>query len=458
MTEPWTPSPAAIADLFAPLASLRRIVLAVSGGSDSIALLNLAALWRAADPTARPAIDVATVDHGLRPGSAAEAMAVAAAARALGLPHHILTWSGDKPTRAIQARARDARYRLLGALAEDLAAAEPGGGAGGGVAIVTAHTADDQAETVLMRLARGSGPDGLQGMRAMRSFAPRSRLLLARPLLSVTRADLRSWLVARAIAWIDDPSNEDPRFERVRLRSAGATLSSLGLTAPMLTLAAQRQQRAVTALEAATDALAGAILDLNAGAFARMDGAAFATAPEEIRVRLLARVLAMYGGDSPRAELAQIERLVADFASAGTVRSTLGGCQVRACARQIRVFREAGRAVLPEMTLEPGSAITWDGRFQIAVRPARGIPALSVRAFAPELFARLRRHVTPRPLLPARAAATLPTVWAGDQLLAIGGVTRSLSDALRREIREPDEQMALAVETRFLFEGARRSQ
>jgi tRNA(Ile)-lysidine synthase len=457
MTEPWTPSPADIADLFAPLCALRRIVLAVSGGSDSIALLNLAALWRTHLDTAAPAIDVATVDHGLRPGSAAEAMAVAAAARSLGLPHHVLSWSGEKPTRAIQARARDARYRLLAALAEELAAAEPARG-GGGIAIVTAHTADDQAETVLMRLARGSGPDGLRGMRRMRPLAPQSRVLLARPLLTVTRADLRSWLSARAIAWIEDPSNEDPRFERVRLRAAADTLSSLGLTASMLTLTARRQQRAVAALDAATDALMQSALDLNAGAFARLDGAIFAAAPEEIRVRLLQRVLAMFGGAAPRAELAQIERLLAEIAAAGAVRSTLGGCQVRACARHIRVFREAGRAALPEVTLEPGHEITWDGRFRIVSRAGRGGPALSVRALAPELFARLRRHVTPRPLLPARAAATLPAIWAGDRLLAVGGVTPAISDALRQDLREADERVALAVETRFLFETARRTE
>ena len=137
-------------------AGLRSLVLAVSGGPDSMALMLLATRWL---PTASPApvVHVATVDHGLRRGSADEAKWVALQAAAMGFPHHTLTWEGDKPATGRQAAAREARYGLLAGLIGHLSLPTP-------AAIAVAHHRDDQAETVLMRLARGSGVDGLAGM------------------------------------------------------------------------------------------------------------------------------------------------------------------------------------------------------------------------------------------------------------------------------------------------------
>jgi tRNA(Ile)-lysidine synthase len=399
-----------------------RVVLAVSGGADSMALLHLAARWAAARGERAPRLDVATVDHALRSGSRDEAVRVAEAAGALGLTHHMLTWAGDKPEHGIQARARAARYRLLGDLARS--GAEPS------VAIVTAHTREDQAETVLMRLARGSGPDGLMGMRAVRSLDDgEAGVELVRPLLGVSRGDLRSWLTAEGLSWSEDPSNEDTRFERVRLRRAAPVLEGLGLSAPMLALAARRQARAVAALEAATDAVAAKALDLHRGAYASLDGGRLAEAPEEVRIRLLTRVLAMFGGSSPAAELAQVERLAAELTRGHGVRTTLGGCHIRACPREIRVFREAGRADLPEVRLEPSQTIAWDRRFRIvlsdwptALGPCIAAPPVLVRVLDANQFRALRRSLAPRSRLPARAAATLPAIWWRDHLLAVGGI------------------------------------
>ena len=191
-------------DLDAIAAPGLRLGLAVSGGPDSLALLALAA-------AARPnAVEVATVDHGLRPGAAAEAAMVATLCDQLNVPHVTLKvrWR-HPPATAIQERARRERYRLLGFWAEER----------GLDAIVTGHHADDQAETLLMRLARGAGVRGLAGMRP-RSVVPGTQVRLLRPLLAWRRSELEQVCATRQLTPADDPSNNDERFERVRIRKA----------------------------------------------------------------------------------------------------------------------------------------------------------------------------------------------------------------------------------------------
>ncbi len=158
-------SGARIEALFAPLAEANGLLLAVSGGPDSIALMMMAGEW--AKAPGRPKVEVATIDHGLRPGARAEAEAVAAQAKRLGLAHHLIEWPGEKPTTRLQERAREARYRLLAEKARAIRADH----------IVTAHHADDQNETILFRLLRGSG---IAGLRGMAPFALLESLVLAR--------------------------------------------------------------------------------------------------------------------------------------------------------------------------------------------------------------------------------------------------------------------------------------
>jgi tRNA(Ile)-lysidine synthase len=189
-------------DLDALIAPAARVGIAVSGGADSLALLLLAAAARPGE------VEVATVDHGLRSGSRAEAEMVAGVCATLGCPHAILTahWA-EAPTSAVQERARRERYRLLGFWAEER----------GLDALATAHHADDQAETFMMRLARGAGVRGLAGMRP-RSHAPGTDVRLLRPLLGWRRAELEQVCQQARLVPADDPSNEDDRFERVRVR------------------------------------------------------------------------------------------------------------------------------------------------------------------------------------------------------------------------------------------------
>ena len=209
------------ADLDALVSHQARIGVAVSGGPDSLALLLLAA-------AARPAqVEAATIDHGLRPESRGEAEMVAAVCDSLGVPHAILTarWS-EIPETAIQERARKERYLLLGYWAEEH----------GIDAIVTAHHAEDQAETVLMRLARGAGVRGLAGIRP-RSISPGAHVRLIRPLLGWRRSQLERVCGDAGVTPVADPSNQDERFERVRVRRSLSGLDWLDSGAVALSAA-----------------------------------------------------------------------------------------------------------------------------------------------------------------------------------------------------------------------------
>jgi tRNA(Ile)-lysidine synthase len=257
--------------LFADLAPASALVLAVSGGPDSTALLVLAARWRAARKQG-PKLLAVTIDHGLRSGSAAEARAVKKLAGRFGVEHRTLRWRGEKPASAIQAAARAARYRLLAAAAKAAKARH----------ILTAHTLDDQAETVLFRMARGSGLTGLGAMvpaRRLPAFPQELRssrpargspplahdgepLLILRPLLGMAKARLVATLAAAGVSFADDPSNRDPRFARVRVRKLLPILAAEGLDARRLALLARRLRRADATIELAVD-VAGAAVSLN---------------------------------------------------------------------------------------------------------------------------------------------------------------------------------------------------
>lgn len=316
---PDTPvSAAEAATLFAELAREARLLIAVSGGPDSVALLALLAEW-AREP-GRPALHAATVDHGLRPSARAEAEAVGRLCAALDVPHTILSWQGEKPRAAIQRRARDVRYALLAEHAAVL----------GGAVLVTAHTRDDQAETLMMRLARGSGPSGLAGMRGK---VRRGAMTLMRPLLSVPKARLVATAAARKLAFAQDPSNADPRFERARWRALMPVLAAEGLTAERLALLAARLARMDEAIAQRVACLLPELwLAAGEGGCLRMRFAALAAEPDEILLRGVAAALERATGRAA-ADWPRLERLEAcafalrDAARQGAaIRRTLSGC------------------------------------------------------------------------------------------------------------------------------------
>src|ERR1700687_4415205 len=225
--------------LFADWKAAPAIVLAVSGGPDSIALMWLAARWRRA--LARgPRLIAVTVDHGLRSEAAREARDVKRLARTLDLPHHTVRWTGAKPKTGLPAAARAARYRLLAQAAR----------ASGATHILTAHTRDDQAETLLMRMLRGSG---IAGLAAMARQSERDGVLLARPFLHVSKSQLIATLKKAKLGFADDLTNRDPSFTRPRLRTLMPVLAAEGGDARNLARLAPRLARANQAVEVLVD-------------------------------------------------------------------------------------------------------------------------------------------------------------------------------------------------------------
>jgi tRNA(Ile)-lysidine synthase len=322
--------------LFRGLDDLPGFVVAVSGGPDSTALLLLAARWakRLKKP---PRLLAVTIDHGLRAEAKAEAVAVKRLARQLKVPHRTLRWRGVKPASGLQEAARTARYGLLAQAAARAGLAH----------VLTAHTLDDQAETVLFRLARGSGLTGLAGMAPV-SLLPGEqddRIFLVRPLLGVPKSRLIATLRAARIASSEDPSNSDPRFTRARLRGVMPALASEGLDAHGLSRLAARMRRAEATLEFAVAAAHAALApppwpDRGPIAFERTR---FADLPAEVALRLLGRAIAHAGDEGP-VELGKLEALYEALRQTpGRLRRTLAGALVTLDADRLAVERAPAR-------------------------------------------------------------------------------------------------------------------
>jgi tRNA(Ile)-lysidine synthase len=323
--------------LFHGLENLPGLVLAVSGGPDSTALLVLAARWAKRLKRA-PKLLAVTVDHGLRPGAAREATMVKRLARRLGVAHRTLHWRGKKPRTGLQAAARQARYQLLAQAAS-----------GAGFAhILTAHTLDDQAETVLFRLARGSGLYGLTGMAHAVPLPVGGvrEIFLVRPLLPVAKARLVATLDAARIGYAQDPSNDDPRFTRARLRKQlMPALAREGLDARGLARLAARLRRAESTIALAVDAARAALVPPPwppRGPIV-FQTAPFAGLPAEVALRLLGEAIA-HTGDEGAVELAKLEAVYEALRAAPSrLRRTLAGALITLAPDHLTVERAPAR-------------------------------------------------------------------------------------------------------------------
>jgi tRNA(Ile)-lysidine synthase len=362
-------TPDAFAARLSALNPPKRLALALSGGRDSVALLRLCAGYA---KTGNLALSAFTVDHGLRPEAAAEAEQAGAWARSAGVPHRILRWTGAKPASGLQAAARAARYRLL----IDAAESEGCG------ALVTAHTLDDQAETLFMRLARGGGPAGLAAMRAQSLIANGAGepLRLLRPMLSFSRADVTDWLGETGQTFIDDPSNDDPAFERVRVRALLAALAEQDiLTAEKLAETAARAAKAAERLARQEDAL----LDAFGGVFHGWGGVSLARWRAEApgAAGLARRLIHAAGGGEFAPEEDAAAHAAANALETGA--GTLGGALIRLWKSRLWFLREpaalTGRAGSPPASPQPlDGRLLWDRRF--AVLAGQGGSALEVGA------------------------------------------------------------------------------
>ncbi|HTS91510.1 MAG TPA: tRNA lysidine(34) synthetase TilS [Stellaceae bacterium] len=301
------------------------LAVAVSGGADSMALALLAERWARSRGGRSVAL---TVDHRLRPESAAEAGRVGRWLRARGIAHRTLVWSGERPKADLQAAARAARYRLL----------EEWCRRNGCLHLLTAHHREDQAETFWLRLARGSGLDGLAGMAAVNE---RASCRILRPLLPVAPERLRALLRARRQVWIEDPSNENPSFTRVRVRNARAVLAAEGLGAERLDETIRHLGRARAALEAAAVDLTVRAVGIDPGGWVWLEHALLKRAPREIGLRVLAAVLATVGGTDYPPRLARLERLYDELLCDGLGGGrTLGTCRILPRNNFVLICRE----------------------------------------------------------------------------------------------------------------------
>ncbi|MEM7566775.1 MAG: tRNA lysidine(34) synthetase TilS [Pseudomonadota bacterium] len=332
--------------LFARFADPGCTALAVSGGADSTGLLHLAAAWRARGKGRD--LFVLTVDHGLRRDAKAEAKAVCRQAEMLGLPYRTLALGLGSATD--QAGAREARYAALEAAARDAGATH----------LATAHHQDDQAETFLLRLARGSGLRGLTGMADSR---PLQGIMLVRPFLTVPKARLVATCRARGLTWADDPSNADGRYARAGLRPHLPLLAELGLTAGRLADTAARLARAQAAIdEAVAAALAEARVFENG--LLRFPSAVW-NAPDEVSLRALEAVLRAVDGGAFPPRLERLEALLIWLREDGRDGRTLNHCRIARRDDAAYAWREAGRDGLSTALLGPGENLIWDARFRL---------------------------------------------------------------------------------------------
>ena len=371
-----------------------RIALAVSGGGDSMAMLALAHGWARVMGIG---LQVVTIDHGLRTASATEAAMVAAECAALGHPHATLRWHWDG-TGNLQDAARLARLRLIEEWRGDIAH------------VLFAHTRDDQAETLLMRLARGSGVEGLSAMAPLRR--PQGMgFWQVRPLLDISRADLRHYARTLRLPFVDDPSNDDPRFDRVRARRALAALADLGLTADGLADTATRMDRARTALAARAASVAQTLLRLDDPATGQLvlDRDALAAVEPDTQLRIMAAALQWVGGAPYRPRASALDGLLDRIL--GGAGGTLIGTQIAVTTDSLRLFRE--HAAVRDHVSPTGPDALWDGRWRLH-GPA--VAGLTTRALGPAGWAQIPEKPCHAP--PYEAALGLPAVFDGDTLVA----------------------------------------
>ncbi len=385
---------------FAPLAP--KIALAVSGGPDSTALVFCARRWGLRD------IVALIVDHGLRPESAAEAAQVKARLQDLGVVVDVLKWTHGVVSGRIHEKARAARYGLLIEACKRHGAAD----------LLLAHHRDDQAETVLMRLAKGSGIDGLAGIAPQNV---RDGVRLVRPFLDVPKARLTATCEKAGLVYVFDPSNASEKYARGRLRKIMPLLEAEGLTADRMAALAVRAREAKEALDASTRAFLKDAAHAAEGGAAWIDRALLRDVPREIARRALAEALRYVHAEPYPPEFSSLSALVeAIVGDAAAKAQTLCGCIVFVSENKVGIIREPS-AASEALPLPPGGSVLWDGRW--SVRSAFDAPAATVRALGVLTHERidalapgLRRRIPQ-----GRVRAALPGVWVGDALYAVPG-------------------------------------
>lgn len=375
--------PAALSGIFDGLTGFSRVAVAVSGGSDSMALLRMVTAWRGQENGPRDVVAL-TVDHGLRSESADEAAQVGLWCKLLEVPHQILQWRGDKPTSGIQAKARTMRYDLMTEWCRE--ARVP--------VLLTGHTADDQAETVLMRQKRTSTD------RSIAAIWPENEwrgIKLLRPLLALRREQLRDYLKGFAQGWLDDPSNANCDFERVRIRNALAQHDVLELQAK-----AEAAQSRVRSADAELHDWLTQHMAVDDYAVLRLPGRLLAAQPVARRLDILSWSVTA-AGDGQCPERASVEAITTWLAEGRESRRTVNGAIVSARRHVIEIMREPARIPGRFMVVPELGHLTFDGRFKVAAPQGAGVGAMGI----PPLLKRPKD-------VPALAFSALPVVKLAD--------------------------------------------
>lgn len=316
-----------------------RLLVALSGGGDSVGLLTALARMRARLPEAGCDLIAATVDHGLRPGSRDEAIAAGRLSESLGIPHAVLAWTGDKPRSGVQAKAREARYQLLTRHALSR----------GADLVLTGHNLEDNVETHRMRLARNRDGEGHGMADAVLLFG---KMWAARPLLGLRREVIRDYLRRQGVCWAEDPSNDNPIFERVRLR-----LERQALEAPDFAALTHRRSARFRAAAKLLESRA-AVIGLKVGVVELADLSSDHPALLDAVLALAAllggreHMLGQEGGQALRR-----------FLAAGAGQLTIGRCVFD--RRGDRLYLQRERRGLPAVSAAPGEAALWDNRLRI---------------------------------------------------------------------------------------------
>lgn len=332
---------------FAPFENNAHIAIAVSGGADSMALCLLAQTW-AEKYNAR--ITAITIDHGLRPEAATEAERVHQWLAARQIAHHVLKWNPGNKSSNVQARAREARYELLDRFchAQNI------------LHLLTAHHLDDQAETFLLRLSRGSGLAGLSAMKAV-SYLPHARLL--RPLLPFPKPRLIATLQRHEQEWIEDPSNRNDQFARIRLREDRDLFEKHGLTAERLADTAAHLSRAQQAIDTMIHKAGARLVRIDPTGYAGIDFLEFKNLDDETGLRLLDRTLSCIGGQYYGARWENLSALHTALTHDPIFRPrTLSGCLIERQDGRILIQREFG-TIMDELPIT-GETLFWDNRFR----------------------------------------------------------------------------------------------
>lgn len=393
--------------------------VAVSGGSDSMALLHLLNEFCQIHNIELRAV---TVDHNLRDAAADEAEHVAQHCAKLGVPHDTLVWQDWNGEGNMQSAARDARYSKMADWA----------GRNGIDTIAVGHTADDQAETVLMRMARRSGVDGLS---AMHPRTLRRGINWVRPLLKTRRTTLRDYLEARHIDWIEDPSNEDERYDRIKARKALEHLAPLGIDANALVAIADHMAQARKALDWHTFLAAKQVVRTEAGALV-LDETGLRLQPDEVQRRLMAKSISWVSGAEYSPRRGALASVMAGLKKGQA--GTLNGCHIRRIAAQIWIFREYSAV----KAITCGTDEIWDNRWRMTpYHPADHHEDLRVRALGLDGLQQCpdwKKSGRPHLML-----QSTPAIWRWDELVA--APLAGFAQNWHAELNEPPDTFFAAL-------------